>query len=268
MERSHSMRMPRFSISTLLVVIAILGVAMAALRSPSYLWANVTFTIALLAILTAVASAIVARGAHRAYWLGFSLFGGTYLAICAGPGLNEAVCPRLATETLLDFVYPLIAPKEPAPSTPVAVTLATLPVLPAPVTAPPPPAPAPGALPQLSTVPIPPPAPVAAPFPGATPQPPVAPAAFMYYSYVGTSVMPTQPASRWLAWTRPDRTNGVGALVGAVPLVSPDAFRRIGHSLFALLLAVLGAAFAKNRYDAHRAHETPPRSDRDLGPEA
>jgi hypothetical protein len=220
------MRIPRFSISTLLVVIAILGVAMAALRSPSYLWANVTFTVALLAVLAAIACAIVGRGARRAYWLGFSLFGGTYLVICSAPGLHDSVCPRLATETLLDFIYPPMAPAEFTPP-PAAVPLAYSP-------------------PSFPTVPVPPPAPA----PGAQPQP-AAPTAFVYYTINTGITMPTQPATRWVAWTRPDRSNGVGSVVGTVPLVSSEAFRQIGHSLFALLLATLGAAFSRNRYEAH-----------------
>jgi hypothetical protein len=40
------MPLPRFSIASLLAVIAILGVALAALRNPSHLWANVTFSVA------------------------------------------------------------------------------------------------------------------------------------------------------------------------------------------------------------------------------
>ncbi len=108
------MRAPRFSIGTLLAMIAILGVALAALRSPSYLWANVTFTVALLAVTAGVINSVLARSARRAYWLGFSIFGGTYLAICSAPGLHDTVCPRLATEALLDCIYPLVTPQEPA----------------------------------------------------------------------------------------------------------------------------------------------------------
>ena len=44
------MRLPRFSIASILAVIASLAVALAALRSPLYLWANVTFSLALVAL--------------------------------------------------------------------------------------------------------------------------------------------------------------------------------------------------------------------------
>ena len=65
------MRLPRFSIASVLAVIAIFAVALAALRSPSYIWANVTFSLALGALFVGVINVVYVRGAGRAYWLGF-----------------------------------------------------------------------------------------------------------------------------------------------------------------------------------------------------
>ena len=104
------MRLPRFSISSVLAVIAILAVALAALRSPSYLWANVTFSLALGALVVGIINLIYGRNAGRAYWVGFSLCGGIYLAICSLPGLRDSVCPRLATEVVFDLLYPYLSP--------------------------------------------------------------------------------------------------------------------------------------------------------------
>ena len=56
----------------------------------------------------------------------------------------------------------------------------------------------------------------------------------------------TKPPS--VAWTEPDRTVGVGYQIGTVSLHSSEAFRQIGHSMFALLIAVLGGTFARFRY--------------------
>src|SRR5271165_4104232 len=109
------MRLPRYSIANLLALIAILAVALAALRRPSYLWANVTFSCALAAVVAAVLSAVYSRQAARAYWLGFSLCGGIYLSVCSMPGLRESVCPRLVTEVILDFLYPQLSPPQPTP---------------------------------------------------------------------------------------------------------------------------------------------------------
>ncbi len=265
---------PRFSIGTLLAVIAILGVAMAVLRNPSYLWAALTFTTALLAVIAAVASAIVARGARRAYWLGFSLFGGTYLAICTMPGLHDEVCPRLATEALFDFIYPLMAPADAAPPLPLpwlpgvavpAPTVTLQPVSPPPAVAPAPPY---NQLPDDLSSPPTPASPILPPAPSTTfPWTVQTAPAPVPITVVWNGVPPSPPVSRWAAWTQPDRTVGVGYTIGTVSLVSSEAFRRIGHSLFALLLATLGGAFARNRYEAHvrfaSSSVVPPRTDRE-----
>src|SRR5271155_629244 len=97
-ERRPRMRATRFSIGSLLMVIGILGVALAALRNPSYLWANAAFTAALVAVAAAVVNTVYGRGGRRAYWLGFALFGGTYLSIYSMPALDNSGCTRLVTE--------------------------------------------------------------------------------------------------------------------------------------------------------------------------
>ena len=104
------MRLPRFSIASVLAVIAIFAVALAALRSPSYLWANVTFSLSLGALVVAIVNVVYGRGAGRAYWFGFLLCGGIYFAVCSMAGLRDSVCPRLVTEAVLDFVYPHLSP--------------------------------------------------------------------------------------------------------------------------------------------------------------
>ena len=106
---------PRFSIASLLVVIGVLGIALAAFRNPSYLWANVTFSAAFAAIVLAIINTIYGRGANRAYWLGFAVCGGTYFATCTIPGIRDSLCPRLVTEVIFDLVYPHISPPPPPP---------------------------------------------------------------------------------------------------------------------------------------------------------
>jgi hypothetical protein len=123
--RSTPMQRPQFSIGGLLVLISMLAVAFGALRSPSYLWANAIFSLAFGAIVIAVLNAIIGRGARRAYWFGFALCGAAYFLVSTVPGLRDSVCPRLVTEPIFDFVYPLVFPT-PAPSTaPVAALSAS-----------------------------------------------------------------------------------------------------------------------------------------------
>ena len=96
MEGSTIMRTPRFSIRSLLATIAILGVGLAMLRGPSPIWANASYTVAIVAVVAGASSAILRRKSRRAYWVGFTLFGATFLMMS----------DRLVTETMLDLLYP------------------------------------------------------------------------------------------------------------------------------------------------------------------
>jgi hypothetical protein len=242
-------RATRFSIGNLLAVIAILGVALAAMRNPSYLWANATFTVALAAIVAAVVNVVVGRGARRAYWLGFALFGGTYLAICSIPLLRDTVCPHLVTEAVFDMIYPFTGPDAGSRpySAPVTftrtfnnanVTFNATPgaVNVAPSLIPAPPPVAPNVNPALS------------PFQSTYV---MGPPTYVVNAPVSVATSP------WAAWTAPDRSIGVGYQIGSINLVSSEAFRQIGHSLSALLAATLGGLFARNRYQAYTRDSEP-----------
>ena len=220
------MRLPRFSISSVLALIAIVAVALAALRSPSYLWANVTFSLALGALVVGLVNVIYGRNAGRAYWVGFSLCGGVYLAISSVPGPRDVVCPRLATEVILDFLYPHLSPSvTPAPGWTTASPYLSPSVTPAPgwtTVSPYTSWTSPSMISGSTTVTL----------PGLT--------------FVQQLQPPTNPPL--VAWTEPDRTVGVGYQIGTVSLHSSEAFRQIGHSMFTLLIAVFGGTFARYRY--------------------
>ena len=89
--RSEPLRRPRFSIASILAIIGIVGIALAAFRDPSYLWASVTFSTAFAALVLAIINVLYSRGARRAYWAGFALCGWAYFAICSVPGLRVAL---------------------------------------------------------------------------------------------------------------------------------------------------------------------------------
>jgi hypothetical protein len=222
------MRATRFSIGSLLALIAILGVALAALRSPSYLWANAAFTVALAAIVAAIVNVVLARGADRAYWLGFALFGGTYLAICSTPVLRDTVCPHLVTEAVFDMIYPFTSPAAAAPPTQLAVALS-----------------ANFSGSQVNLNPTPRVWNLVNPPTLSAPPPPYLTAPLVLAD------------SPWTAWTAADRSIGVGYRIGSINLVSSEAFRQIGHSLTALLAATLGGLFARNRYVVYARDREP-----------
>jgi hypothetical protein len=211
------MQRPRFSIASLLVVIGILGVALAALRNPSYLWANVTFSLAFASLVVAIVNAVYGRSARRAYWLGFTVCGGAYFAVCSLPGLCQEVCPRLATEVIFDLLYPYMAP----------------------------------------TVPPPPPVPPPSMTMGQMMNQMMGQARGGIALRGMAMSAPPVPASSWSAWNEPDRSNGVGYQIGTVSLVSSEAFRQIGHSLATLLAGVLGGVYARSRHKVWAARDMP-----------
>jgi hypothetical protein len=215
------MKWPRFTIRGLIIVIAILGVSLAALRSPSLLVANAVFSLGSLLVAT-VNVFISGWEAGRAYWLGFFFVGGVYFAVCFMPGLRESICPRLATEAVLDFAYPFMAPSElPAVPSTGATSAGS------------------GTGPMNTAVTM---------------------HMMMQGQMMGspggathwvrtTALAPGSQASesRWSVWTEPDRSTGVGYQLGPIALVSSEPFRTIGHSMFVLLLGMLGGACARRR---------------------
>jgi hypothetical protein len=75
------MNRPRFSVSSLLVIVAVIACLLAALLHASPLWTTLVATLTFLLLISGVAGACFARGLERAFWSGFALFGITYLVL-------------------------------------------------------------------------------------------------------------------------------------------------------------------------------------------
>jgi hypothetical protein len=88
-------------------------VSLAAFRDPSYLCANIAFSVALATLVLAIINVLYGRGAGRACWAGFALCGWAYFSICPIPGLRESLCLRLVPEVVLDLIYPHLTPRPP-----------------------------------------------------------------------------------------------------------------------------------------------------------
>src|SRR5262245_46740229 len=75
--------MPRFRISlaTLLGLIALIALGLAGMTSGSRLWTAVAATLTLAVLLTAILAAFLLAGSERPFWVGFALFGWTYLLL-------------------------------------------------------------------------------------------------------------------------------------------------------------------------------------------
>jgi hypothetical protein len=69
----------RFSIAGLMAAVLFFAVGFAGLRAASPLWASGIFTITVTVFAGAIVGAAASRGPSRIAWLGFGVFGWTYL---------------------------------------------------------------------------------------------------------------------------------------------------------------------------------------------
>jgi hypothetical protein len=91
------MRRFRFSIASLLGIVAFVGVAFAALRDPTGAWDATLLGLTLLVLLASCLLAVHRGGDRRAFWLGFVLFGWAYLVTSLVPPVES----RLPTSKAL-----------------------------------------------------------------------------------------------------------------------------------------------------------------------
>ena len=80
----------RFSIAGLMAAVLFLAVGFAGLPAASPLWASGIFTMAVTVFAGAIVGAAASRGPSRIAWLGFGIFGWTYLY----ESINAADCIR------------------------------------------------------------------------------------------------------------------------------------------------------------------------------
>ena len=102
------MRRLRFPIAGVMLSILPIGIGLAALRDPSELWASALFTLTVLALLISILGTAARRGPARMAFLGFALFGASYLVLVFGPwhGTNPDGLrpPPLVTRPLLEWI--------------------------------------------------------------------------------------------------------------------------------------------------------------------
>jgi hypothetical protein len=94
------MRRIRFSIANLLLVISFVAVAIAALREATDLWDSGIFSLTAGLLLASVLLAVHRTGRSRAFWLGFALFGWSFLIATLIPPIEA----RLLTTKALAFI--------------------------------------------------------------------------------------------------------------------------------------------------------------------
>ena len=98
----------RFSIAGLMAVVFVFAVGFAGLRAASPLWASVVFTFTVALLAAAILGSAACRGRVRMAWIGFAVFGWTYLlaTFWLWPGPNGVTAPPFVTKALLDYSQP------------------------------------------------------------------------------------------------------------------------------------------------------------------
>jgi hypothetical protein len=91
----------RFSLATLVGVVILLGIGLAALRSASDVWAAGVFTGTLLFLFVSVLGVTFTRGRRRVFWGGFAIFGWGYSILALGPQFADLIGPHLLTSKML-----------------------------------------------------------------------------------------------------------------------------------------------------------------------
>lgn len=199
------------SIAGLMLVVASVGLGIAAMSRPTRLWGAILFSSATAILLGAVVAALMGRGRRRGFWTGFAIFGWGYLTLQYGPWFETQVGPYTFPTALLDVLYPVVSSPAASPPAPPVVTSTFVPTM------------TPYVVGANVVVPPPPPAPVSVATSSAT------------------LVLPLNrwsPPSPWVAWTQID------TLQGWPGTSTPAAFHRVGHSLLSLLAALAGGMIA------------------------
>jgi hypothetical protein len=110
------MRHLRFSLAGLMGFVLFVALGLAALRCATPVWVATTFVLTRLTLGLAVLNAAYSHGVRRAWWLGFSLLGWTWLIAIATR--EELTVPTLPASSLLRTLKPYLGPREiPGPAT-------------------------------------------------------------------------------------------------------------------------------------------------------
>jgi hypothetical protein len=95
----------RFSIAGLMGIVLVAAVGLAALVSPSPIWAGATFLVTCGVLGLAIVGALYRRGAPQVWWIGFCVFGWGYLILVATSG-SAFRSPQLPTSQILAALLP------------------------------------------------------------------------------------------------------------------------------------------------------------------
>jgi hypothetical protein len=101
---------------TAIVLVLVVGIGLAVLKHPSERVASLLFTFILASLLTSILGAMARRGPERLAWIGFAVFGWTYLLLSLGflPWLTgDQLHPPVLPSEYLEDLHPYIGPLPP-----------------------------------------------------------------------------------------------------------------------------------------------------------
>jgi hypothetical protein len=103
----------RFTIAGLLILVLYVAVGFAALRESNDLWDSGVLTVTLGALLISILLAVHRAESGRAFWIGFALFGWTYVVLSLLPSIES----RLLTSKALAYLESQVPERPPGPFT-------------------------------------------------------------------------------------------------------------------------------------------------------
>lgn len=107
------MRRIRFSLAGLMGLVLVAGVGIAALRNASPAWTGSMLFLTLALLGVSVLGMVYRRDGKRAFWLGWGIFSGGYLALAFAPWWAQEIKPVLPTSLLLSYLHERLAPNGP-----------------------------------------------------------------------------------------------------------------------------------------------------------
>jgi hypothetical protein len=96
------MHHPRVTIAQLILVIVVVAIGLAAIRSGSPAWSGAMLSITLFAMICSLLGIALGRGTRRVYWTGFATLGWSYLILVYVPWLHENVGQFLLAPNLFE----------------------------------------------------------------------------------------------------------------------------------------------------------------------
>ncbi len=103
----------RFSIAGQMGLVGLLAVGLAALKSANQLWTDLITTLVLGTLLFALLGLTHSTGAMRRFWSGFALFGWMYLILTQAPYFQRYVLKCSPGDGLLQYLHSKIATIQP-----------------------------------------------------------------------------------------------------------------------------------------------------------